>query len=77
MAVQPFELDVRAIPPREKHPAIFRAFDELASGESMVIINDHDPRPLRYQFMAERPDIFEWQYEAEGPEIWRVRISRR
>ncbi|HET7599344.1 MAG TPA: DUF2249 domain-containing protein [Gemmatimonadales bacterium] len=77
MSVQPVELDVRVIPPREKHPAIFRAFDDLASGETLVIINDHDPRPLRYQFMAERPDAFDWEYEAEGPEVWRVRISRR
>jgi hypothetical protein len=29
------ELDVRAIPPRDKYPAIFRTFDELASGEAM------------------------------------------
>lgn len=77
MSVQPLELDVRVIPPREKHPAIFRTFDGLAEGQAMVIINDHDPRPLRYQFMAERPDSFAWTYEAEGPEIWRVRISRR
>lgn len=77
MSVQPLELDVRVIPPREKHPAIFCTFDGLAEGQAMVIINDHDPRPLRYQFMAERPDRFDWTYEAEGPEIWRVRISRR
>lgn len=71
------ELDVRVIQPREKHPTIFRTFDGLKSGESMVIINDHDPRPLRYQLMAERPDSFEWTYEAEGPETWRVRIDRK
>ena len=71
------ELDVRVIAPRDKHPTIFRTFDELASGEAMVIINDHDPRPLTYQFAAERPDIFEWTYLIEGPEVWRVRIDRR
>ena len=71
------ELDVRAIPPREKHPTIFRTFDGLARGESMVIINDHDPKPLRYQFAAERPEQFAWAYEAEGPAVWRVRIDRR
>lgn len=43
----------------------------------MLLINDHDPRPLRYQLAAERPDAFDWEYEAEGPEVWRVRISRR
>ena len=77
MTTQLIELDVRVIPPREKHPTIFNTFDSLASGQSMVIINDHDPRPLRYQLMAERPDAFEWEYEAQGPEEWRVRISRK
>lgn len=77
MTSQPIELDVRVIPPRDKHPAIFRAFDDLASGQSLLLVNDHDPRPLRYQLAAERPDTFEWAYEAEGPEVWRVRISRR
>ena len=77
VSTSPLELDVRAIPPRDKHPAIFRAFDGLASGQAMVLINDHDPRPLRYQLMAERPESFDWLYEAEGLEVWRVRISRR
>jgi uncharacterized protein (DUF2249 family) len=77
MSTQSVELDVRVIPPRDKHPAIFRAFDALESGQSLVLMNDHDPRPLRYQLAAERPDTFDWTYEAEGPELWRVRISRR
>jgi uncharacterized protein (DUF2249 family) len=77
MAAELLELDVRVIPPRDKHPAIFRTFDSLASGQAMVIINDHDPRPLRYQLTAERPGTFDWTYEAEGPELWRVRIDRR
>lgn len=76
MSMQPIELDVRVIPPRDKHPAIFRTFDSLSSGQSMLLVNDHDPRPLRYQLLAERPDTFDWAYETEGPELWRVRISR-
>jgi uncharacterized protein (DUF2249 family) len=77
MPTKIIELDVRVIPPRDKHPTIFRTFDSLVSGESMVIVNDHDPRPLRYQLSAERPNTFDWPYEAEGPEVWRVRIDRR
>jgi len=77
LSLQPIQLDVREIPPREKHPTIFRTFDTLASGQSLVLLNDHDPRPLRYQLAAERPDTFERNYEAEGPELWKVRISRR
>ena len=41
-------------PPREKHPAIFNTFHSLQSGEIMQIINDHDPKPLYYQFMVEQ-----------------------
>jgi uncharacterized protein (DUF2249 family) len=77
MPAQSVELDVRAIPPRDKHPSIFRAFDSLQSGQTLTLVNDHDPRPLRYQLMAERPDTFDWEYEAQGPEVWRVNIRRK
>lgn len=73
----PVELDVRVIPPRDKHPTIFRTFDSLKSGQSMILINDHDPRPLRYQLDAEHPGTFQWTYQAQGPEIWRVQIERK
>lgn len=72
----PRELDVRPIPPREKHPAIFGTLDTLKPGESLLLINDHDPRPLRYQLDAERSGAFAWTYEEEGPLVWRVRIVR-
>ena len=69
-------LDVRVIPPREKHPAIFRTFDGLDEGGSFTLINDHDPFPLRYQFAAERQGQFTWEYLEQGPVVWRVRIGR-
>lgn len=72
----PIELDVRVIPPREKHPTIFQTFETLQSGESFILINDHDPFPLRYQFEAERPGQFGWTYLETGPVVWRVEISR-
>lgn len=40
------------------------------------IVVDHDPRPLSYQFSVERAGTFSWEYLAEGPELWRVRIGR-
>jgi uncharacterized protein (DUF2249 family) len=70
------QLDVRVIPPREKHPAIFRTFDELGPGESFVLVNDHDPFPLRYQFQAERTGAFTWEYLEQGPTVWRVEIGK-
>ena len=69
-------LDVRPIPPQDKHPTIFETFDELAPGDHFVLVNDHDPKPLRYQFDAERPGEMEWKYLQEGPNVWRVRITK-
>lgn len=70
------QLDVREIIPRERHPRIFNTFDAMKSGESFVLVNDHDPKPLYYQFNAERPEQFSWEYLEKGPETWRVRIMR-
>ena len=68
-------INVPDYPPREKHPTIFNGFDELKSGEFMQIVNDHDPRPLQYQFMMERTDEFTWEYLEQGPETWRVEVG--
>lgn len=69
-------LDVRVIPPRERHPLIFSRLDALTVGEALLLLNDHDPKPLRYQLMAERPEQFNWEPQEEGPEEWKIRISR-
>ncbi len=69
-------LDARPIIPREKHPAIFSAFDSLESGDTLELINDHDPKPLYYQFSAERNGQFIWEYKEEGPAVWIVNINK-
>ena len=69
-------LDVRVIPPREKHPTIFEMFAALKPGESFVLVNDHDPKPLRYQFQYEHEGQFAWEYLEQGPAVWRVAISK-
>src|SRR5674476_1237150 len=70
-------LNVTLIEPRLKHPTIFTRFDELQPGESLTIHNDHDPKPLYYQLLGERGNIFEWEYLEQGPQLWRVKISKK
>lgn len=69
------ELDVRPLRKPDKHPTIFRAFDELAVGESFVLVNNHDPIHLRDEFETDHAGGFGWEYLERGPE-WRVRIER-
>lgn len=70
------EIDARTIPQRERHAKVFDAFDRLPTGGSLVLIVDHDPRPLSYQFETKRPGGYSWEYLERGP-VWRVRIGRR
>jgi uncharacterized protein (DUF2249 family)/iron-sulfur cluster repair protein YtfE (RIC family) len=69
-------LDVRDLAPARRHETIFSAYRDLAPGAGFVLVNDHDPKPLRYQFEAEHAGQFAWQYLDSGPEAWRVRICR-
>lgn len=70
-------LNVSLIEPKLKHPTIFKHFDELEPGEGFMIDNDHDPKPLYYQLLGERGNIFTWEYLEEGPQRWKVRIAKR
>jgi uncharacterized protein (DUF2249 family) len=55
---------------------IFERFNVLPVGGSFVLVNDHDPKPLYYQLVAEYEGQLLWQYLEEGPEVWRVRLGR-
>ena len=70
-------LDVTIIEPRLKHPTIFARFDELKSGESFTLHNDHDHKPMYYQLVGERGDIFTWEYLEQGPDWWKIKITKR
>lgn len=73
------ELDARVLPKPEKHKTIFATFAKLAVGESFVLLNDHEPEPLRLEFEREHPGSYGWEYLERGRErgaLWRTRISR-
>lgn len=70
------QVDARKYEPKDKHPTIFNTFEALKANEKMELINDHDPKPLHYQFIIERDKEFEWEYLEEGPEVWRVAITK-
>jgi uncharacterized protein (DUF2249 family) len=69
------EIDVRALPHGQRHEIIFTQLDLLRTGQSLVIVNDHDPKSLRYQTSARWPDRFDWSYLQAGPQVWRVAIT--
>lgn len=61
-------LDLRDVPPSERHPMIHSAFEALDSGEVLEIVNDHEPKPLFYEFQAEVEAFDAENYDCEQQE---------
>lgn len=69
-------MDVRPIPCSVKHKLIIQKWLDLAVGDYFVLLNDHDPVPLYYQFSAEWPQAFSWEHLMKGPDEFRVKITK-
>jgi uncharacterized protein (DUF2249 family) len=69
-------LDVRNVAPFERHKLIFENFNNLKEGENFILINDHDPKPLYYQFKYELEGQFNWEYIQSGPDVWKIIIGK-
>jgi len=70
-------LDLRGIPCVLRHAAVFDEFDALRTGGAFQILNDHDPAPLRAHFESRALAGYGWEYLQAGPEVWRVRVTRK
>jgi uncharacterized protein (DUF2249 family) len=69
-------MDVRLIPCSIKHGLIIRTWEQLAVGDHFILLNDHDPVPLYYQFSAQWPGDFTWKHLVKGPDEFRVQITK-
>lgn len=72
----PITLDIREIPPPERHPKIHARIDGLEPGQVLTLVNDHKPSPLRYELAAVRPGEISWVDGESGPEVWTVTITK-
>jgi uncharacterized protein (DUF2249 family) len=69
-------VDVRQLAANEHKPLIFSTFKQLATGQSMELVSEHDQTPLHQQFQAELSGKFVWEILEQGPATWRAAITR-
>ncbi|SNZ03887.1 Uncharacterized conserved protein [Natronoarchaeum philippinense] len=71
-------IDAREIPPVQRHDEIHAAFHDLDSGETLTIVNDHEPKPLFYEMQAEIDSFDAENYEVEqrGPEEFVAKLPK-
>lgn len=75
---QPYAATVNATeyPPQLKHKVIFDTFNKLQPAEAMLLVNDHDPVPLRFQFESMFKGTYSWEYIEQGPRTFQVKIGK-
>lgn len=71
------ELDTRTIPHKLRHGAVFGALATLRSGEALVLIASHDPKPLLAEIAESSGGAIAVSYLVEGPQEWHLRMTRR
>jgi uncharacterized protein (DUF2249 family) len=70
-------VDLRPLAPPQRHPTVFEALSGLGHGDTLELVNDHRPTPLRDQIEATRPGQYDWEDVEAGPERWTARITSR
>jgi uncharacterized protein (DUF2249 family) len=65
-------IDVRSLPPPARHSHIFKIFDSIRPGDSLLVVNDHEPVHLLQFMKHERRDFDFSAYRVyqKGPAEW-------
>src|SRR5699024_12149279 len=55
---------------------VFEAYEHLAVNETLVLINDHEPKGLQEEFERELAGAYNWEPETSTDDAYRVRITK-
>lgn len=69
-------LDLREIAADQRRAVVFACFARLQPGQRLMLIHHHHSTLLHYLLLAEAPRAFSWEYLEQGPQLWRIRISK-
>ena len=69
-------LNAWQFPANIRHQIIFVLLDALPVNHTLMLINDHDPKPLFYQIDAEQPGVFSRAPTKEDNFLFYVSITR-
>ncbi|NWN88759.1 MAG: DUF2249 domain-containing protein [Micrococcaceae bacterium] len=70
------DIDVRPLRPQHRHRAIFEAYEQLVTGESMVVMTDQEPEGLRKELDRELAGACRWKPLPSADDAYRVRLTK-
>ena len=69
-------LDARRLALHDGHSRLLSAFTLLNTGDVLELLSEQDPKPLQTQLQSALPGQFSWEALPQGPDTWRVAITR-
>jgi ATP-binding protein involved in chromosome partitioning len=72
-------VDLRGVPPGERHDRVKEGFENVASGERFLVVSDRDPTPVReylLEMIGEEDELGSFQVKRQNPETWMARTRR-
>lgn len=71
------ELVLGSIPKIMRSGAVIGGLTSLRPEQQVVLVADHSPAPLLSALNRIAPEAFDITFLDEGPETWRVEVTRR
>ena len=71
------ELVLSSIPKIMRSGAVIGGLTSLRPEQQVVLVASHSPAPLLTALERVAPETFDIAYLEEGPETWRVEVTRR
>ncbi len=75
-ATTPSKLDVRTIAHEQRHATIIGVLDDLALGETLILLVDHQPRGLYADITSNRPGEVSWADAEITPGEWEATFTK-
>jgi uncharacterized protein (DUF2249 family) len=76
MATMGGVLDLRSTPPWERHSVVLSAFADLRDHDTLNVIYEYDPLPLRRRFEDTHAQRYLWLQRRLGSEHWEVSLRK-
>ncbi|WFF04639.1 DUF2249 domain-containing protein [Micromonospora sp. WMMD1076] len=70
-------IDVRDVPPGERHARVLAALDALAADAALVLVAAHAPLPLLAEIDSRYAGQMAGEWLQDGPDVWQIRLRRR
>ena len=69
-------LDARQLSLENSYSRLQSAFSLLSTGATLQVLSEQEPEALKARLLSDVPAQFAWDVLTEGPDMWRIAVTR-